>query len=439
MSNYLAIATVTAALQRTLQASVQVDVDGARVTTLRPNSIGNGTPEKGVNLYLYHVALNPIWRSSAEVRIRNRKGEGAKRSHSALDLHYMISFYGSEVELEPQRLLGSVVSTLNDRQALTSTMIQDAIADANFTYLGDSNLIEQLEEIYFSPLDLSLEDLSKVWSVFFQTPYTLSIAYKATVLMIEGEKVAQKALPVRERSFGGVTPFFSQPQIEEVIAQEGKLKPILATTTLFIKGQQLAGKRTLVRIGEIEVTPSQVTDKQITLPLSEISSDTLRAGVQRLQVLHVETDSPANSSNGRNGSTLTVNSQKTRYHTIESNVLPFVLRPTITEVTFIHEEGSDDEPRTGEISLQTYLTIGKKQRVVLALNQWSTDTPQSYLFEAKRREADQRSVVIPIRDVQPGEYLLRLHVDGAESLLEVDTDPSSATFNWFTGPKLIID
>ena len=70
MTNYLAIATVTATLQRNLQASIQLDVDGARVTTVRPDRLSSGAPEAGVNLYLYDILLNPAWRS-ADLRQRH--------------------------------------------------------------------------------------------------------------------------------------------------------------------------------------------------------------------------------------------------------------------------------------------------------------------------------------------------------------------------------
>jgi hypothetical protein len=39
---------------------------------------------------------------------------------------------------------------------------------------------------------------------------------------------------------------------------------------------------------------------------------------------------------------------------------------------------------------------------------------------------------------QTGEFLLRVQVDGAESPLEVDTNPASPTFNQYTGPKVTI-
>ena len=45
---------------------------------------------------------------------------------------------------------------------------------------------------------------------------------------------------------------------------------------------------------------------------------------------------------------------------------------------------------------------------------------------------------MPIRDVKPGEYLVRLLIDGAESQLEVDTEPGSPTQDWYVGPKILI-
>jgi hypothetical protein len=40
--------------------------------------------------------------------------------------------------------------------------------------------------------------------------------------------------------------------------------------------------------------------------------------------------------------------------------------------------------------------------------------------------------------VRAGEYLVRVQVDGAESPLVVDGDPTSPTFNQFLGPLVTI-
>ena len=45
MSNYLAVATVTATLQRELQSAVGIDVPGATATTVRPDAPGHGVPQ----------------------------------------------------------------------------------------------------------------------------------------------------------------------------------------------------------------------------------------------------------------------------------------------------------------------------------------------------------------------------------------------------------
>jgi hypothetical protein len=69
MSNYLAIPTVTAALQRVLQEAIQIDIDGTRVTMARPANAGSATPERGVNLYLYQTTPNPIWQKKCRCAI----------------------------------------------------------------------------------------------------------------------------------------------------------------------------------------------------------------------------------------------------------------------------------------------------------------------------------------------------------------------------------
>ena len=66
-------------------------------------------------------------------------------------------------------------ATCTRKPVLLRQMIQDAIAAAPF--LTTSNLADAVEQIKFTPMALSLEELSKLWSVFFQAPYALSVAY----------------------------------------------------------------------------------------------------------------------------------------------------------------------------------------------------------------------------------------------------------------------
>ena len=76
MSNYLSIATITATLQRVIQQAIQTDVEGATVTTSRPDNSG-GLPETAVNVYLYHIKRNSALGNS-DTPGRQRKGRIGK-------------------------------------------------------------------------------------------------------------------------------------------------------------------------------------------------------------------------------------------------------------------------------------------------------------------------------------------------------------------------
>jgi len=421
MSNYLSVATVTATLQRMLQSVVQTDIEGARITTVRPSDIGNGTPETGVNLFLYQVSTNPALNNMDATPLRSR-GIPTKRQ-AALDLYYMLSFYGNEAELEPQRLLGSVTRVLNDKCILTETMIRAACRDSTLSFLQTSDLADQVQQINIVPLDFNLEDLSKAWSVFFQTPYFLSVGYKVLVVLVAGDEAPARGLPIRDRRTSGLSPFFNQPQIEQVVAEGGIGEPILSDSTLVISGKQLKGDwGTQVRVCGINVTPTDVSATQIILPLTLVPPTALRAGIQSLQVVH-----PAPAGNGSD-----------RQRGKESNATPFVLRPRLLNVELTQLSGDEEDLRSGQLQLRANVAIGAKQRVVAVLNEWGIDRPVSYLFDAPPRMEDSSVMTVPLQAVKPGEYLVRLMVDGAESQLQIDDDADSPTYEWYVGPKVLV-
>ena len=424
MSNFLAIATATASLRQMLLPVVDAAVSGATVTTLRPDAPGSATPEPRVNLYLYQITPNAGWRN-ADLPTRNVDGRVVQRPQAALDLHYLLSCYGDEGQLEPQRLLGNVVRALHAQPVLARQMIQSTITSPSFAFLANSDLADAVELVKFTPIPLALEELSKLWSVFFQTPYTLSVAYQGTVVLIESEETPAVALPVRARNVY-VMPF-RQPVIEQILSQAGpdqpilpeQQQPILAGYRLIIRGQWLRGDVTQVNIGGIEVTPApeNVSDTQISLLLPP----GLRAGVQGVQVVQQ----------------LMMGTPPVPHRGVESNVAAFVLHPTITAavapvssrivngVTLV----------TVDIHLDFTPPVGKTQRVVLLLYEFNAPSdrpPHTYSFPAAARtqptDPEQTaSLTICATDVIPGTYLIRVQVDGAESPLAVNSDGQYAT------------
>ncbi len=400
MSNYLAIATVTATLQRILQTAIQQDVQGSRVTNVKPDANGSGTPEVGVNIYMYQATHNPDWRN-ADLRTRRPKGELGKQAQAGIDLFYLMTFYGNEVELEPQRLLGSTIRTLIDKPVLTQEIIQDTVN--TFSFLQGSTLAEQVERVTLTPMAMNTEELSKIWSVLFQTPYILSFAYQGSTVLIEGDKPGKVALPVQSRRFY-ITP--NQPVIEQVVSSAGVNQPFVLSDAITIRGKKLQGHNLKIKIGEALLTPQEITDTQIKIDLSSLlieEVDLLKAGVQSLQVIHGTQDYMGDTPSG----------------VIASNILPFVLCPTITtddEVEVSRIE-IDNDLYNAELTVTVDLSVGQQQRVFLLLNERISANPVSYVFKARSQRTQTRSLIFVVKDIKPGDYLVRVQIDGAESFL----------------------
>jgi hypothetical protein len=424
MSNHLAIATVTAVLQRTLQASVQRNVEAVRISTVPPHRLGQGTPETGINVFLYQVTRNNALKNPDALAMRSRNKRTPWRQ-SALELHYLLSFYGNDAELEPQRLLGSVVRTFNDRTTLPIQQIQEALNDSTFAFLAASDLATQVQDLQIIPEDLNLEDLSKIWSVFFQTPYALSLAYKVTAVVIDGETPAERALLVRDQPTAGVLPFSSRPHLDRITALDSPSQPILPDSTVQIQGQQLQGTATRLRLGGVDVVPATVSQTHITVPLTTVPIAALQAGVQGIQIVHLNAARhPAESSVVR--------------PCTMSNSIPLTLCPVIKSVQVTELDVWDDDHCMATLQLEVSPRIRPGQSVLLSLYEWSVHSPATYLIEVPPLLEECSLIAIPLEAIKPGNYLVRLIVDGAESPLGQDENPDSETFQWSDRPRVCL-
>jgi hypothetical protein len=192
LSNYLAVATATAAIRQILLnafSSATYEFMGASVKTERPEKLKEAG-FVGANLYLYQVGPNAAYRNS-DLATRTSSGTLIQRPQVGLDLNYLLTFYGDDDTLEPQRLLGCAVSALNAQPVLTRPLIQEAVALAREfgDYLKGSDLADQIESVKITPLYLNLDEISKLWTVFFQTAHTLSIFYQGSVVLIDADLV----------------------------------------------------------------------------------------------------------------------------------------------------------------------------------------------------------------------------------------------------------
>ncbi|MCY1083060.1 DUF4255 domain-containing protein [Archangium lansingense] len=197
MSNHLAIATVTSALKNLVSRYALESVPGAHVTTVPLRSLGTEGLTRGVNISLFMATPNPAFRND-HVPTRNSNGTLVSVPRVALTLHYVFTFYGDETRLEPQLLLGSVVATFQRQPVLTPTLIRETIRATPTPDLSGSNLDQQEPHISITPYILNLDALHKMWSTFYQVPYSLSVAYECAPVLVDADVVATPPPPVKD-------------------------------------------------------------------------------------------------------------------------------------------------------------------------------------------------------------------------------------------------
>ncbi|MEO8972506.1 MAG: DUF4255 domain-containing protein [Ktedonobacteraceae bacterium] len=413
MSNAQAIATVTAALSQLIQQEIQVDVAGAIVSTMRPDLAGNNSTEAKVNVFLYQVTTNASLRN-IDLPSRRSDGSLSQKPKAALDLHYLLTFYGNESTLVPQLLLGSTVRTLHSEPQLTRMRITNVVN--SLSYLTGSTLADDPELVKFTPLPLSIEELSKLWSILLTTPYALSMIYVATVVLIESDASPAIARPVQTPMLY-VMPF-RQPIIEQIISQKdidqpGVTHPIVVGDTLVLIGRQLqSDDPTITSQVQIGVTPVVTTNAGINR-LSFVVPDTLQAGIQGVQVVQkLLLGNPAMQHNG-----------------FESNVVPFVLRPVIKSVSRTNVVDKGNGLFSVEFTVTLTTQVGAMQRAVLVLNSVpGTVPPVGWSFVSDSHAATatdtltfkSSDVVGSYREVEvsAATYLVSVQIDGAQSVVD---------------------
>jgi hypothetical protein len=442
MSNALAIGAVTAVLRDLLNNGlIDQDMTGAiggnvTVTALPPDriEIGDSKEKSQLNLFLFQVMPNQGWRNVG-LPSRDARGDRVTNPPLALDLHYLLTAYG-EQEFQGEILLGYAMQTLHETPVLAREAIRLALgAPPPVTggvlppaqqSLVAAELADQIEQIKICPQSLSTDEMSRLWTAL-QAHYRPSVVYQASVVLIESKRSTKGALPVRSPNVKVVT--WRQPVIETIEAKTGPDTWIFEGSVLVMRGFQLRGDVTHVRIGEVEVTPpvNDVADTAITVSVPA----GLRAGVQSAQVIHrlgLGTASPDEPHRG-----------------FESNVSAFVLHPKIDAPAVAAPSVANVTPtlkngvpvvvdgvtlQSANVTVNFAPRVGRTQRVVLLLNEASppgTQPARSYSFAAPQangivapNQPDTATIVFPVSFVAPGGYLLRVQVDGAESTLGVD-------------------
>ena len=426
MSDALAIASVTAVLKDLLSNGFKAfkvgDIVGGDVTvsSVPPDRIditGAEDPTQ-LNLFLHQTTFNQGWRNVG-LPVRNSNGDRINDNPLALNLHYLLTAYGAK-DFYPEIVLGHAMQLLHETPVLTRDAIRKALNPAAPppdwpTALATSELADQIEQLKITPEVLNTEDISKLWSAI-NTHYRPTAAYQVTVVLIESSRSTKSALPVAARNVY-VVPF-DQPVIDSVANAADEAAAIDALSTIVIKGTQLRGDTTQVLIGGIDMTAdvSDLRETQITLVFPAPLPAGMYAGIQTVHLVHIRK----------------MGTPEVDHAGVESNVEAFVLRPIITAnapTGAVANVVDGVSVNSGNIKIDFNPKVEKTQRVVLLLNELNPPANRaalSYSFKATPGNGvvdpntETASVTIAFKNVIPGDYLVRVQVDGAESSLEID-------------------
>lgn len=397
MSDFRAVAALTATLQTMLQSAVTAAVPGAVVRTGRPEKNPSTTSPGEVNIFLYQATPNAAFRN-VELPLRRSDGSLVRPPTLALDLHFLLSFYGDDAKQIPQLLYGVVTSTMHAYPYPRVSDMPGAGGDDDNPLAG-SGIEDQVDRLRFAPMLLSHDELSKLWSIFFQVPYALSAAYLCSVVLIESDLTPQPSLPIRRTELATL-PEALPPQISRVSPQTLSLT---GEARITLTGSNLRSDD-IVRFGSREASPASATLTSLSVPLPA----DLPAGVQTVQVARRATG-------------------------MASNAIAFVLQPAVTGAVRYEAQGP-----SVVVPVTPPVVVG--QRVAVLLNETGAPAgraPRSYAFAAHGPMTG-AEITMPSPGVEAGTYLVRVQVDGIASALAADLDPRSPTFDQYTGPKVVV-
>jgi Pvc16 N-terminal domain len=400
VSNFLAIATVTATLRRILEQRIGMEVPGTIVTAQPPDTIATPAPDS-LNIFLYQITWNNGY-NNFDLPSRNSKGELVGQPLVGLNLYYLLTPYNAaNDDLQSHRILASAIRMLHETPVLSRDAIT-ATVNAMQAALAGSDLAAQTELVKVTPQPISLEELTKIWSSIFQSRYRTSVAFLATVVLLHSERLQPKpAMPVRERAVY-VLPF-KRPIIERV---EPQVVERTANAEIAIIGHNLRSDSITIQFGEILSTPEpeDVTDDRISI----LVPANLTSGIKPIQVIH----------NQRLGF------RPDPYQVFRSNVAAFILAPRITNiVTPSVAEGS-------ALTIDVEPAVAPRQKIEILLGDYTLSLPAITGTQPVHRLSAQVPTGILEEGQAQAEFLLRVRVDGAESFLRVDNQ------NRFTGPSI---
>ncbi|MDQ3773285.1 MAG: DUF4255 domain-containing protein [Pseudomonadota bacterium] len=153
------------------------DVAG-RIALASPKSAGTNL----LTLFLYKVTENPDLKNAEHVVVSQPDGSLIeRRAPLSLDAYYLLTAHAGEPPdpLETHRALSRAMRVFYDNGILQGSLLR---ADDPSTGLTADSVLR----ITLNPI--TMEDMTRIWSVFPDTPYEISVTYLVTPVAIDSAR-----------------------------------------------------------------------------------------------------------------------------------------------------------------------------------------------------------------------------------------------------------
>jgi hypothetical protein len=415
VSNALALSGVTATLQYYLgniYSSLSSQFGGAvtvssRAPDLIQSSLGDGSSlQNQVNIFLHQVTYNVGWRNAGLPSLAADGQTLLKNPPLALDLHYLLTAYGSS-DWQAEALLGYALLMLHQNPVLARSDISAALqalptsnaSNPLSSELGGSGLAEQFEMIKITPSTLGREELAWLWTAL-KADYRPTFPFQVSVVLMQPSTPLAFSLPVLSRT---ITVQAGAPaQLLQASPADGQ-SAAAPGSIVSLSGTSLAGATAVVltnprlSVAYPPFAPTSVSDTSVSFVVPNAPA-TLPAGVYNLTLQFPGTSAALPKT---------------------SNTLLLPIAPSIL---------STPEPKVTSITGGTEVTLNcapavlPNQSVQLIMGGTAVPPAQPLTTTASQLSFDFTPALAT------GSYLARLQVDGIMSPVLVDWTASPPTF-----------
>lgn len=173
-----AIADVGRTLVELLSEELNFTLNSDEVTLASPAEIQGG--DTRLSLFLYSIIENPNLKNSPREIIDARTTEPPPLT---VDLYYLLTSYASDNIpggltarlLEAQEILGRAMRVFYDNSIVSGSKLKGSLS-------------ETVAEMHVTLNPITVEDLTRIWSVFPEEAYRTSVSYVVTPVPIKSKR-----------------------------------------------------------------------------------------------------------------------------------------------------------------------------------------------------------------------------------------------------------